>query len=412
MALESESTTVAVNLNHLPASGSCGGTDDIQPKLKHSRQRLNPDKIDHQRPKPTGPLWMSPTNHGPFWDHVQNYVLLTKETEVWGWHCLYFRSYTMRLRLQKAVWSPWDHPDNTGVSTGWELAMRLKIKSRAVNLGTSLVEYRQTASLFSDAAQSLKKAFNFVRRAKRLRFEKKLARPNKSRLTTNQYRLAVKRRKRKLDDKSKLTAKDVANAQLVSSFGLKPLISDLTDSLFELKDPLAGILFQRFYVRSDKSFTFENFGTNPSEGKCKIEDRASVYVQFKPNAIIPNGHFTLGNPLELLWEVIPFSFVIDWMIPVGDYLSSLDAMNGVENMWGTVTRREDTSYWLKHDNFGYKVDNSWPSISTYKYYHRQVLGSIPLPSHPFHYEPSTSLKSVANGIALLVQLSGGGRSHK
>lgn len=37
----------------------------------------------------------------------------------------------------------------------------------------------------------------------------------------------------------------------------------------------------------------------------------------------------LSNPLEVAWELIPFSFVADWFVPIGDYLSNMTALQGI-----------------------------------------------------------------------------------
>ena len=37
----------------------------------------------------------------------------------------------------------------------------------------------------------------------------------------------------------------------------------------------------------------------------------------------------IDNPLEVVWELIPLSFVADWFIPVGEFLRSLTATNGL-----------------------------------------------------------------------------------
>jgi hypothetical protein len=37
----------------------------------------------------------------------------------------------------------------------------------------------------------------------------------------------------------------------------------------------------------------------------------------------------LTNPLELAWEVLPYSFVVDWFIKVGDYIEGMTALSGV-----------------------------------------------------------------------------------
>lgn len=43
----------------------------------------------------------------------------------------------------------------------------------------------------------------------------------------------------------------------------------------------------------------------------------------------------LTNPTEILWELAPFSFVLDWILPIGDWLKSLDSGFGVTFKGGT-----------------------------------------------------------------------------
>lgn len=38
----------------------------------------------------------------------------------------------------------------------------------------------------------------------------------------------------------------------------------------------------------------------------------------------------IDNPALLAWELLPYSFVIDWFIPVGNYLEALNAFSGFE----------------------------------------------------------------------------------
>jgi hypothetical protein len=45
----------------------------------------------------------------------------------------------------------------------------------------------------------------------------------------------------------------------------------------------------------------------------------------------------LSNPLSTLYELTPYSFVLDWVVPVGDWLSVLDAGNFLEFKEGSRT---------------------------------------------------------------------------
>jgi hypothetical protein len=46
----------------------------------------------------------------------------------------------------------------------------------------------------------------------------------------------------------------------------------------------------------------------------------------------------LTNPAEVAWELVPFSFVVDWAIPIGTFLGQLDASVGWHFETGSITR--------------------------------------------------------------------------
>jgi hypothetical protein len=41
--------------------------------------------------------------------------------------------------------------------------------------------------------------------------------------------------------------------------------------------------------------------------------------------------FSMTNPLKVAWDIVPFSFVVDWIYPVGTYFDSLDAFVGLQH---------------------------------------------------------------------------------
>jgi hypothetical protein len=45
----------------------------------------------------------------------------------------------------------------------------------------------------------------------------------------------------------------------------------------------------------------------------------------------------LTNPLVVAWELVPFSFVVDWFLPLGDWLNGLDATMGLTFSKGSST---------------------------------------------------------------------------
>jgi len=49
----------------------------------------------------------------------------------------------------------------------------------------------------------------------------------------------------------------------------------------------------------------------------------------------------ISNPALLAWELLPYSFVIDWFIPVGNYLQALDAFKGFEFVDGWLAQKSE-----------------------------------------------------------------------
>lgn len=67
----------------------------------------------------------------------------------------------------------------------------------------------------------------------------------------------------------------------------------------------------------------------------------------------------LLDPLTLAWELIPFSFVVDWFLPVGTYLSQLTALNGLTLMNGFTSYTTDYSVNLSALRTRDQYPNDW-----------------------------------------------------
>lgn len=268
-------------------------------------------------------------------------------------------------------------------ATNWELDMRTKIKDLSVNLGQSVFEYRETASLFKRGASAVYDAWRCA----------------KSLGTKRRACSKLKKRFKNLDIHS------VASAELTIAFGIAPLLGDIHASLEQLQTALSKPLIRRMVVtKSARADVVTSYGDQSGKAHWKLtrSNRAVVYVRLNPN----HCDFTMGNPLEVAWELVPFSFVVDWMIPVGDYLSALDALKGVDSITGTLTEKLYRTG--RDDRLGYHSGNpAWPMDFVQQvgrahrvYHEREVLSSIPLPRVPT-WNPSKSWKSVMHGAALL-----------
>lgn len=118
----------------------------------------------------------------------------------------------------------------------------------------------------------------------------------------------------------------------------------------------------------------------------------------------------LTNPLLLAWELMPWSFVLDWILPVGDYLSSLDATLGLDFVDGyrsvKIVARESLYQHMAvsfppsgNGTSGFEHSSSFNSREEFT---REVLTSFPFPQLPRFKNP-LSWEHALNGISLLAK---------
>jgi hypothetical protein len=123
---------------------------------------------------------------------------------------------------------------------------------------------------------------------------------------------------------------------------------------------------------------------------------------------------TLGlyDPAGLAWELLPFSFVADWFVPIGNYLENL---NKIPQLHGQYIISEHVEYENELVKLAPLLSAYWitggSAKGTYLYHKRTVpnniaMSEISLPSFK-GYQKSMSGTHVANAIALLTMGLGG-----
>jgi hypothetical protein len=129
--------------------------------------------------------------------------------------------------------------------------------------------------------------------------------------------------------------KGVANFQLAMQFGVKPLISDIND-IVELSSGSLDFNTEAFRRRRKRSFPRELLSTTTNGGvTTNVYESGSVEVKYRIVARVKAGPvlsaLKLGlGPLSLAWELTPWSFVVDWLLPVGDAIEQAEMLTAVE----------------------------------------------------------------------------------
>lgn len=113
----------------------------------------------------------------------------------------------------------------------------------------------------------------------------------------------------------------------------------------------------------------------------------------------------LVNPASLVWELIPFSFVVDWVMPIGDVAYGLSASAGLSFVGGHEVCRYQRIANVDVDP-EYTMTGVPPSaeyrVSGFK---RTALGSFPRPV-PYLKSPFLGSSRIATILALLTKLRG------
>lgn len=145
------------------------------------------------------------------------------------------------------------------------------------------------------------------------------------------------------------TAKSVAQNWLQLQYGWKPLLSDIEGTLLaltQLQTSFGFVQSARATATSAKVSVFDYPPGNPligesNSGKTTFTQKTSVKIVVRFKIAEPlkafMGQTGFTNPVNLVWEILPFSFVVDWFVPVGAYLEALSAWSGAVFLAGTKT---------------------------------------------------------------------------
>lgn len=199
-----------------------------------------------------------------------------------------------------------------------------------------------------------------------------------------------------------VNGKNLNSAFLELEYGWRPLVSDLYEAsqyAFKLLNrPIsrsyrAGI---RLPVSGDPGNLLDSAGTHPVIGTYQQKRQIRLVLKEDYN---PYSDLGLDDPASLAWELTPYSFVIDWAMPIGNFLSARSFCNNVvvQSCWQSDFRqiRTSRSIYPNHDIVG--APQTSLSITLVR---KAISLSAPRPVIK-PYSKMTSWKHAIDGLALL-----------
>lgn len=286
--------------------------------------------------------------------------------------------------------------------------------SETADMGAALAEWRSTVDMVNN------RTFAAYQRA-RLEAVKRVER--RARDLVRGYRALRKGRfreflstlgvkpKKKHEMKRWNKPKDAAGLWLEYWFGWSPTVNDIYNAVNLWQSPVpdaafsAASSFQESRVTS-YSNTDDSLVRNSWTGKFIVRLQARVRIS-NPNLYEAN-RLGLTNPAAVAWEVVPFSFLIDWFVNVGEVIGGYTSELGLE-----ITDRQVLRF-FKGDSSSVMIGNKnypsylygWDCKAKVALVKREV-GLFPSPMLTYAL-PRISWTRAATAVSLLVSVF----SHK
>lgn len=144
------------------------------------------------------------------------------------------------------------------------------------------------------------------------------------------------RKAKRLEGNSRKGAAGFADNYLEFHFGWSPLVSDIYSSAKALSNPIRPKPFRVSKRFSDVSLVPSDVTVGSDRTRSYLTESVYQTLTMRGFLSVVNPNLALAdqlgliNPATILWEKVPFSFVVDWFVNVGDFLNSFTDFAGMQ----------------------------------------------------------------------------------
>lgn len=250
-----------------------------------------------------------------------------------------------------------------------------ELANQKVNIGENLATAGQTARMFSNKADGLAGLLKAARNDPRI---------------PNRY---WEKSFRQLGREG--VGNRIARLYLEYVYGFKPLMEDcyvLSQMLKEQANKTLllsakGTARRSIEVGQGPLKTSSYSDIRRERGLADARVRTKLYGRISDEweGLRALNQMGLLNPFALQWELVPFSFVVDWILPIGPVLNAFAAPAGLTFVDGTTALKSNEtltySYHCDAGNWSVKYLPSTASVVpiTYSGYRRVAYNTWPLP---------------------------------
>lgn len=267
-----------------------------------------------------------------------------------------------------------------------------KVKGHAYNMGVSLAEVDKLAGSVLGTIKTLTYGMLDLASGNWARFARRLG-------TGPPSKEMVRR----------LQAKDITGRFLEWRYAWSPVIDDAYESakaFEELSNGPRQQIFKAVTVRKIVESVPGNYHDGLDEimiGRCYTYEMYEELGAFR--------QMGLANPASILWERVPWSFVFDWFIPVGNYLELIGQIPYMNGRWlRSDFIRRTFSGWDQGLNAGtapyWEPAPPWPlhEISSFQIERKVTFSAPSVPRPELNVAGAIHGKRIQNALSLAYQL--------
>jgi len=315
------------------------------------------------------------------------------------------RRYNTKRTYSGMVHPPIDALRYTGVeSSDWTeslLKAQSDLKGMKVNLGEAFLEARQTGNMVLD---------------------------NLFRLATLAKDLRRGRFHRPFQQGTKI-AHDFAELWLEYKYGWLPLLDDVYGAFEIMRDRDKARPYQIMgrgkskheRVRRQQFLTLNDYtGAECGlwwRGTAQVTSKTKLYFKVDVDMTSLQRETAIDNPALVVWELVPYSFVADWFLPIGTYLNAVGYSDGLVFNGGftSVVSVVEVLYETEGTSSGtvkvkHSTEENFTAVAAH-YHNRKAYVTAPPVPFPAP-DPDGLFKGdrIVSAVALLLGLLGGSHS--
>lgn len=261
--------------------------------------------------------------------HPYNSAITKRDGNVFVWDRSLYGS--LDSRYQRTMFAQYG---NLGYSTDsnseWlandTLALQGKLREAIAgsdfDLGVFLGESHQTLKLISENATRIYKAFKKVKKGDVVGASKALG---------------------VLPPKGGSHSKNVGSRWLELQYGWVPLVKDVHSAAEFLAKQLEFPLVRTYRVRRRKPLKLTTVAAGSVfNANAHGETRGQIIARLSEVDVAQLSGLT--DPASVAWELMPWSFVFDWFVPIGEYLSARSLASSLTGEFVVTTTRRAESH--------------------------------------------------------------------